>query len=73
MCVCAWLFLLYLIDGHIVSWLLEDRYIVIAVSDNNADLVQNHCAHQLVGTLNLNHNGLNVGGGLEGGPREREQ
>lgn len=59
-CLCACVCVLYLTDGNIVSRLLESRRVVIAVSNNNADLVQDHRADQLIGTLDLNHDGLNV-------------
>ena len=55
----------YLTDGDIVSGLLETGRVVVAVSNNDADFVQNHRAYQLVGALNLNHNGLNIRGRLE--------
>ena len=64
---------MYLIDGDIVSGLLEAGSVVVAVSYYNAHLMQDHSAYQLVGALHLNHNGLNVGGGLSEIERQRER
>lgn len=50
----------YLTDGNVVSRLLEARCVVVSISNNNANLVQNHRPDQLVGALNLNHDGLDV-------------
>lgn len=55
----------YLTDSYVVSWLLKTRCIVIAVSNDDANLVQNHCANQLVCALNLDHNRLNIQGRLK--------
>lgn len=55
----------YLAHCDVVSGLLETRCVVVAVPDNDADLVQYHRPHQLVGTLNLDDDGLDVRGGLE--------
>lgn len=63
---------LYLADCDVVSRLLESRCVVIAVSNDDADFVQNHGAHQLIGALHLNHDGLNIRGGLERERREGE-
>lgn len=59
-CVHVCLFVCYLTDSDVVSGLLKTRCIVVAVPNNNANLMQNHGANQLVGALNLNHNRLNV-------------
>lgn len=50
----------HLADSDVVSWLLKARCVVVAVSNNDANLMQNHGADQLVGALDLNHDGLNV-------------
>lgn len=58
--MCANMFDCYLADSDVVSWLLKVRCVVVAVPNNDANLMQNHGADQLVGALNLNHNGLNI-------------
>ena len=52
-CVCG-----YLVDGDVVAGLLEAGHIVVAVAHHDADLVQDHRANQLVGTLHLHHQGV---------------
>lgn len=59
-CMCANMFVCYLADSDVVSWLLKVRCVVVAVPNNDANLMQNHGADQLVSALNLNHNGLNI-------------
>lgn len=51
----------YLINSHIVPWLLEARSIVITIPHNDPHLMKNHCTNQLIGALDLHHNGMNVG------------
>lgn len=51
----------YLINSHIIPWLLEARNVVITIPHNDAHLVKDHCSDQLVDALHLYHNGLNVG------------
>lgn len=58
------MFACYLADSHVVSWLLKARCVVIAVPNNDSNLVQNHSADQLVGALNLNYDRLNIRGRL---------
>lgn len=65
------MFVCYLADGDVVSWLLKVRRVVVAVPNNDANLMQNHGADKLVGALNLNHNGLNIRRRLR--ERERKQ
>lgn len=61
----------YLVDGDVVSRLLEIRRVVVAVSDDDADFVQNNRADQLVGALHLNHDGVDVRGRLGESRKQR--
>lgn len=54
----------YLIYCNIVAWLLKARGVVIPVPYNNPYLVQNDSTNQLIGALDLHHNGGDVVGGL---------
>ena len=63
-CVCVCVIVLHLAHGHVVSRLLEARGVVVSVSHHDPDLVKDHRADQLVGALDLNHDGVNVRGGL---------
>lgn len=58
--------LCYLINCNIVSWLLKARSVVIFVPHNNPNLVQNDSTNQLIGALDLHHNGGDVVRGLWG-------
>lgn len=57
----------HLVYGDIVARLLELGRVVIAIPHNDAHLVSNDAPDQLVGALNLDHDGMDVGGGLKGG------
>ncbi len=61
----------HLIYCNIVAWLLEARRVVVPVSHNNPDLVKNNSTDQLIGALDLHHNGGDVVWGLKG-RRERD-
>lgn len=50
----------YLVHSNVVAWLLKARPVVIPVPHNNPHLVQNDGANQLIGALNLNHDGGDV-------------
>lgn len=54
----------YLVYCDIVARLLKARGVVIPVPHNNPNLVQNNSTNQLVGALNLNHDGGDIVGGL---------
>lgn len=55
----------YLIDGNIVTRLLKAGGVVVPVPHDNPHLVENNGTHQLVGALDLHHNGHDVVWGLE--------
>lgn len=57
----------HLVYGDIVARLLELGRVVIAIPHNDAHLVSNDAPDQLVGALDLDHDGMDVGGGLRGG------
>lgn len=54
----------HLIYCNIVAWLLKARSVVVLVPHNNPYLVQNDSTNQLIGALDLHHDGLNVRWGL---------
>lgn len=56
----------YLVYCNIVAWLLKARGVVVPVPHNDPHLVQNDSANQLVGALDLHHNGGDVVWGLKG-------
>lgn len=55
----------HLINWYIVTRLLETRRVVISVPHHYPYFVQNNRSHQLIGALNLNHDGGDVTGWLE--------
>lgn len=55
----------YLIDCNIVTRLLKSGGVVVLVPHDNPHLVENNSTDQLVGALDLHHNGHDVVRGLE--------
>lgn len=55
----------YLIDCNIVTRLLKAGGVVVLVPHDNPHLVENNSTDQLVGALDLHHNGHDVVRGLE--------
>lgn len=50
----------YLINCDIVTWLLKARGVVIPVPHNDPHLMENNSTDELVGALDLHHNGHDV-------------
>lgn len=50
----------YLVDGDVVARLLKAGRVVVLVPHHDADLVQDDRPHQLVGALDLHHDGHDV-------------
>lgn len=55
----------YLVHSNIVTWLLKLRGVVVPVPHHNPHLVQNDGTNQLIGALDLHHNGGDVVGRLK--------
>lgn len=55
----------YLVNCDIVTRLLKARGVVVSVPNDNPHLVENNSTDQLIGALDLHHNGRDVVRGLK--------
>lgn len=63
----------YLVDGDVVARLLKAGRVVVLVPHHDADLVQDDRPHQLVGALDLHHDGHDVVWRLGGKKKKTEK